>query len=359
MTTILREAYQSIRNLGRRPGLAITIVLTLALGIGSTTTVFSVVDAVFLRPLALKSPDRLIVIQESRNGRETNGNAARLADWRTQVPGLESAAGFYSEKLALTGRGEAERVIALRTFGPLFSVLGLEPQLGRSLTPEEESGQGERVVLLSDGYWRRRFGGDAGLLGETLNIDGAPYTVVGILPKQLEYPEGIDVLVPASVELQRGSRKASFLPAIARMKPGVTRREIDAQLGTVADRLRRLYPATDRDLTARAVPLLESETAESRVPVFALFGAVILVLLTACINVAGLLLARGAERRREASIRISLGASRLAMARLYSIECLILVSAGCAGGLAVAAFGLEGLKAILPADTPRLDTAVL
>jgi predicted permease len=359
MTTIAREALQSVRSLFRHPGLAITIVLTLAVGIGSTSAVFSVADAMFLRPLALASPDRLIVIEESRAGKATNGNAARLADWRTLVPGIEAAAGFYSEKLVLTGRGDAERITALRSFGPIFAVLGIEPQLGRRLTTAEEGGQAEPVVLLSDGYWRRRFGGDPGLLGQTLDLDGAPHTIVGILPRQLDYPERVDILMPAPAQLQRGSRKAAFLPTIARMKAGVALPEIDAQLASVADRLGRLYPATDRDLTARAVPLLTSETAEARVPVLALLGAIALVLLTACTNVAGLLLARGSERQKEAAIRVSLGASRWRMVRLYLIESLALAFAGCVAGLGFAAFGLSGLKAILPADLPRIGTSVL
>jgi predicted permease len=359
MSALAREAYQSIRSLLRRPGLAVTIVLTLAIGIGSTAAIFSVVDAMLLRPLALPSPDRLIAIEESKAGKPTNGNAARLADWRTRVPGIEAAAGFYSEQVVLTGRGDAARVAALRSFGSIFTVLGIEPQLGRALTPAEEAGEGEPVVLLSDGFWRRRFGGDPALLGQSLNLDGTPHTIVGILPAQLDYPERIDILEPAPKQLQQGSRKAAFLPAIARLKPGVRLAEVDAQLATVADALGKLYPATDKDLTARAVPLLNSQGMEARTPVLSLFGAVALVLLTACINVAGLLLARGSERQKEASIRVSLGASRWRMIRLYLMESLVLALTGCLAGLGLAAFGLSGLKKILPADLPRLATAAL
>lgn len=357
MTTLLREAYQSMRSLARRPGLAVTIVLTVVLGIGSTTAIFSIVDAMFLRPLALKSPDRLILIEESKKGKPSNGNPLRLADWRSQVPGLESATGFYSEKLVLTGRGDAERVRALRTFGSIFAVLGVEPQIGRAFSAREEAG--EPVVLLSDGYWHRRFGGDAAMLGQTLELDGKPHTIVGILPRQFTYPERVDVLVPAPVEIQHASRKASFLPTIARMKSGVRLAEVQTQLATVAERLRGLYPATDKDLSARAVPLQASDADEAAAPVLAVMGTVTLVLLTACINVAGLLLARAAERQREASIRVSLGAGRVSLIRLYLLESGLLAAAGCVVGLAFAAFGLQGLKAILPSDLPRMEAAAI
>ena|SRR5487761_2232959 len=148
------EIYQSFRSLARRPGLAIAIVLTLALGIGSTTAIFTLVDAMFLKPLPFPSPDRLILIQEFKNGESSNGNPQRLADWRTQIPGIESATGFYTEKLVLTGRGDAERVRAMRSFGPILDVLGIQPGFGRGFTAREESAQGDSVVLLTDGYWR-------------------------------------------------------------------------------------------------------------------------------------------------------------------------------------------------------------
>jgi putative ABC transport system permease protein len=344
------SVFPSIRSLSRRPWLAVTIILTLALGIGATTAIFSIADAVLLKPLPLKAPDRLIVIQESKRGRPSNGNPARLEDWRTQVPGLESAAGFYTERVVLTGRGDAERISALRSFGPILSVLGIEPRTGRASTNDE--------VLLSDEFWRRRFGGES-ILGQTLDLDGKPYTIAGILPPEAAYPERVDVFVPASIELQHASRKASFLPTIARMKPGARLAEVQAQIATVADRLRRLYPATDGDLSARAIPLLESDTTEARLPVLALLGAVGLVFLTACINVAGLLLARASERRKETSIRVSLGATRFDLIRLYLNESLILSACGCAVGLALAAFAIDGMKAILPTDLPRLSSATL
>jgi predicted permease len=353
----MREAYQSLRSLARRPGLAVTVVLTLAVGIGATTAIFSVVDAMFLKPLPFPSPERLVLIEEFKNGKSSNGNPLRLADWRAQVPGIESATGFYTEKLVLTGRGDAQRLRAMRSFGPVLSVLGVRPEMGRGFTAEEE--RGAPVALLTDGYWRRRFGGDPSLVGQTLDLDGKPHTIIGILPATFRYPEKVDALVPAPPEVQRASRKASFLPTIARLKPGVSLAEAQAQITAVADRLRAQYPATDKDLTARAVPLLAGETSEARTPVFAVLACVALVLLTACINVAGLLLARAAERGKETAIRVSLGATRVNLVRLYLLESSILAACGCASGLAFAAFGLDGLKLILPADLPRLAEASL
>jgi predicted permease len=339
--------WQSLRSLARRPGLAVTISMTLAVGIGATTAIFSVVDAVFLKPLPLPSPERLILIEEFKSGKSSNGNPQRLADWRAQLPGIESAGGFYTEKLVLTGRGDAERLRAMRTFGPVLSVLGVSPERGRGFTAEEE--RGAPVALLTDGYWHRGFGADPSILGQTLNLDGKPHTIVGILPAAFRYP--------APPEVQRASRKASFLPTLARLKPGVSLAEAQSQIASVAERLRTQYPATDKDLTARAVPLLASETSEARTPVFAVLACVALVLLTACTNVAGLLLARAAERQKETAIRVSLGATRLNLAGLYFMESSILAFFGCLLGLALAAVGLDGLKLILPADLPRLGEA--
>jgi len=353
----MREAHQSLRSLARRPGLAVTIVLTLAVGIGATTAIFSVVDAMFLKPLPFPSPERLVLIEEFKNGKSSNGTPQRLADWRAQVSGIESATGFYTEKLTLTGRGDAERLRAMRSFGPVLSVLGVRPEMGRGFTADEENGA--PVALLTDGYWHRRFAGDASVLGQTLNLDGTPYTIIGTLPAWFRYPEKVDVLIPAAREMQHASRKASFLPTIARLKPGVSLTEVQAQIGAVAGRLRSEYPATDKDLTARAVALLASETSEARTPVFAVLACVALVLLTACINVAGLLLARAAERQKETSIRVSLGATRFSLVRLFLLESGILAACGCLLGLALAAFGLDGLKQVLPADLPRLTEASL
>jgi predicted permease len=356
---LVRDARLAVRTLSRRKGLAVTAICSLALGIGANSAVFSVVDAVLLRPLPLPAPDRLVVIEETRNGEPSGSNPARLADWSSQVRGLAAAAGFYGEGLVLTGQGEPERLRAIRTLGRPLEVLGVRPLQGRGFTRDEEAGKGEGVALVSEGLWRRRFGADPHLLGRTLRLSGAPFTVIGILPEGLGYPEDLDLLIPAPLDVQQSSRKAGFLKVVARMRPETSMAGLRAELGTVAARLARQYPDTDVGRAARPLPLGEDQSGSARLPLLVLLGTVAMVLLIACVNIASLLLTRASERQRESAIRAALGAGRGGLIRLYLIESLLLSIAGGIAGLALAAALLAALKGFLPADTPRLATAHL
>ena len=356
---LARDLRLAARTLSRRKGLAVTAICSLALGIGANSAVFSVIDAVLLRPLPLPSPDRLVVIEETKNGEVSGGNPARLADWASQVTDLAAAAGFYGEGLVLTGRGEPVRLRAIRTFGRPLEVLGVRPLLGRKFTPAEEAGRGERVALVGEGTWRRRFGADPRLLGRALTLGGEPYQIVGVLPDGLGYPEDLDLLIPAPLDVQQTSRKAGFLKVVARMKPEATLAGLGTQLNTVAGRLARQYPDTDAGRAARPVPLQEDQSGGARLPLLVLLGTVAMVLLIACVNIASLLLARAAERQRESAIRSALGSGRGGLIRLYLVESLVLALAGGILGLLVAAVLLAALKGLLPADTPRLALAHL
>jgi len=208
---LARDLRLAARGLSRRKGLAVTAICSLALGIGANSAVFSVIDSVLIRPLRLPEPERLVVIAESRNGEESGGTPARLADWASQVKGLEAAAGFYGEGLVLTGEGEPVRLKAIRTFGRPLAVLGVGPLRGRGFTAAEEGGRGDRVALVGEGLWRRRFGGDPGLIGRALRLSGDPYQVIGVLPDGLGYPGEFDLMIPAPPDVQQASRKAAFL----------------------------------------------------------------------------------------------------------------------------------------------------
>ncbi len=351
-----------MRTLSRRKGLALAAIASLALGIGANSAVFSVVDAVLLRPLPLPHPERLVVIQESKNGEPSGSNPARLADWASQVTDLSAAAGFYGEGLVLTGQGEPERLRVIRSFGRPLAVLGLRPLEGRAFTAAEEAGRGERVALVGERAWRHRFGADPRLLGRVLTLSGEPYQVIGVLPEGpdgLGYPQELDLLIPAPPDVQKSSRHSGFLKIVARLRPDATLAGLTAQLDTVARRLAKQYPDTDAGRSARPVPLQEDQSGDARRPLLILLGTVAAVLLIACVNIASLLLARASERQREAAIRSALGAGRGGLVRLYLVESLLLAFGGGALGLLLAAALLALLKGVLPADTPRLAAAHL
>jgi len=356
LDALARDLRLAVRSLARRRGLALTAIASLALGIGANSAIFSVVDAVLLRPLPLPHPERLVTIAESKNGEQSGSNPARLADWGSQVEGIAAAAGFYGEGLVLTGHGDPVRLRAVRTLGRPFAVLGVQPLLGRGFTSEEEAGLGDRVALVGEGLWRRD---PLAGLGKVLTLSGEPFTVIGVVPDRLGYPEDFDLLIPAPRDVQQASRKAGFLKVVVRLRPQVTPAGLQAQLTTVAGRLARQYPDSDAGRSARAIPLQEDQTGSARLPLLVLLGTVALVLGITCVNIASLLLARVAERQREAAIRVALGAGRGGLMRLYLAESLVLALAGGALGLALAAASLATLKSLPPEDTPRLASAHL
>lgn len=356
---LVRDVRLAVRSLSRRPALALTAIASLALGIGANSAIFSIVDAVLLEVLPLPHPDRLVVIAESKHGEASGSNPARMADWGSQVRDLEAVAGFYGEGLVFTGGGNPERLSAIRTLGRSLAVLGVRPILGRGFTPAEEAGLGDRVALVGEGLWRRRFGADPHFLGRSLSLSGEPFLVIGVLPDRLGYPEKFDLFVPAPLDVQRASRQAGFLRVVARLKPEAALAGVQAQLSTVAARLAQQYPKSDSGRSARAVLLQEDLNREARLPLLVLLGTVGLVLLITCVNIASLLLARAAEREREAAIRVSLGSGRGGLMQLYLIESLVLAFLGGSLGLVLAATSLASLKSLLTGDIPRLAGAHL
>ncbi len=360
LDTLVRDTLHAFRGLRRRPALVCTTLLVLGLGIGATSAIFSVVDSVLLKPLAIADPDRVVTIQEQRKGEGIGGNPARLRDYRARLHTIAPLAGTYGEALTLTGRGDPERVLMLRTFGPILGVLGTSPRLGRGFTADEEAGNGSPVVLLTHAFWQRRFGGDPAVVGQALTMNGTAYTVIGVLPAEASYPEGYAFVSPASASFQNAGRDGGNYFGIAgRLAPGASLEAARSEVQEVARDFAREFPATDEDLTATVRSLQASETADAREPLLALLGAVALVLVIACVNTASLLLARAAERRHEAAIRTALGAGRASLIRLYLLESGWLALGGGLVGLLLAWLGVPLLRQVLPAELPRLASASL
>lgn len=360
LDALVRDTLQAFRSLRRRPGLVLTTLLVLGIGIGATSAIFSVVDSVLLKPLAVADPDRVVTIREQRKGEEIGGNPARLRDYQARLHTISPLAGSYGEALTLTGRGDPERVLMLRSFGPILQVLGTTPRLGRGFTADEEVGNGAPVAIVTHGYWQRRFGGDPALVGQTLTLNGTAYSVIGILPEGATYPEGYAFVSPASAEFQDATREGgNYFGMMGRLAAGATLEAARSEVQGIARDFAREFPATDEALSATALSLQASETAEAREPLLALLGAVALVLLIACVNTASLLLARAAERRHEAAIRTALGAGRGSLIRLYLLESGWLALGGGLLGLLLAWLGVPLLRQVLPAELPRLAGASL
>ncbi len=337
---VRRDLFHAVRSLRKRSGLALTAIISLALGIGATTALFSVADAVFLRPLPFPHPEQLVAIQESNKNEPSNSNPVRMNDWSSQVPAFSAVGGYYSEGLVLTGQGDPVRLQTLRTFGRFLDVLGEKPLYGRLFAPDEQG-----VLLLTHG--------DATSLGKVLRLGGRDYTVIGILPA-LRFPEAVDAVAPAPPGVQKSSRKSGFLSIVARRKADASLQQVNLQLVTVAQRLAQQYPATDKERSAQAVSLQRDLGADARNPLLLIFGAAALVLLIACVNVAGLLLSRAIERQNESAIRISLGAGRGALVRHYLAESVVLSVAGGFVGLLTGKLMLIGLLHLMPIEFPAL-----
>ena len=354
------------RSLWRRPGFATVVVLTLALGIGATTAIFSVVNGVLLRPLPFPQPERLIALQ----GHPTNGDTEKVGtstsypdfeDIRAQATVFDGLAAVRTWPTTLTGGGEQPaRVRVTLATSDLWPIMGSpRPVLGRGLQPADERPDAPAVAVLSHALWRARYGGDPGIVGHTIALDGRPVTVVGVMPAGLRLTGDTQLwrpLVPDETDRARGAHR---LGVIGRLRPGVSLHQAGAEVRAITRRLELQYPEDNAQRSARLTPLRDSIVGDTRPALLVLLGAVALVLLIGCANLASLFLARAASREREMAVRAALGAGRGRLVRHWMAESFLLTAAGAAAGLAVAWLGMKGLMAWAPRTIPRADEVAL
>lgn len=365
----LRDVRYALRALRHNPVYTVVAVITLALGVGANTAIFSVVRGVVLRPLPYPEPDRLVSMQSTIGDRVTAVSGPDFMDWRRQARSMSAIAASYSglQETVLTGSGEPERLSQVRVSANTLDVLGVQPLLGRGFAAGEDDLGAPRVALVREELWLRRFGGDSSLVGRTLILDGFPTTVVGIAPRWLRWPADADIWMTTRFserDLAATARGARWLTVLGRLRPGVSLEQAQGELSTIAARLQQLDPVHNTDVDTRVTPLLESLVGDMQQPLYVILGAVGFVLLIACANVASLSLGRIAARDAELAVRTALGASRFRIARQVLIENLVLAAFGGLVGTGVAALGLRLLLAIAPDDLPRihevqLDAAVL
>jgi predicted permease len=354
----------------KKPGFTVVAALTLALGIGANTAIFSVVHTVLLRPLPLPEPERLMTFCHSAPAQglaELDLNDAHFAFYRDHNQTFEKMAAYEGSDFALTGAGTPEVVTGARVTFNYFEVLGQEPLHGRAFLPQEDTPGNNDVAILSYGLWQRRFAGDVTILGQSIKLDNRPTTVVGIMPPSFDFPipaeranmsGHVQIWVPEGLSSQDTS--ANNLLAIGRLKPGVTLTDAKNEITSLLPDFGKQFNVTfSADTSTVMMPLEQRIVGEVRTPLLVLLGAVALVLLIACANLTNLLLARAASRSRELAVRQCLGASSLRIARQLLTESLLLAILGAVFGVLIAAWGIDGLKSLAAANIPRMESVRL
>ena len=359
----VKDIRLACRTLIKSPGFTAVVVLTLSGGIGAATAIFSVVHAVLLQPLPYREPDRLIALWTSAPSLglpKAFVSIAEYLDWRAQNNVFEEVG--ITRPIAnfnLTGQGTPERLEGARISETVLPVLGVEPLFGRNFT-EQERREDAAVTLLSYGLWQRRFGGDRAVLGRTIQLNGTPHEIVGVMPRGFQYPGRHELWVPLFFwPREVESRIGSNYVAAARLRPGVSIAQARADVERISAALARQYPDTNGKLGAVVEPLDEAFAGSVRTPLLAVFAAVAALLLIACANIAGLLLTRAAGRLREFSLRTALGASRGRITAQLLAEIVPLAFLGAAGGIALARVMLYALIPLLPPEMPRVETVGL
>jgi len=350
----LQDFRYALRQMRRAPGFAVAAIFTLALGIGASTAIFSVADAVLLRPLPYPDPQRIVRIwEQAPDGHSMNLAQPNFDDFRSQSHSFASLAEYGYGLESMTGGSEPVRVTAAAVSSDFFNALGVQPFLGRPFAADEMRPHGTPAILVSDGYWKRYLGSARDVSKYHLVIEGTDYSVVGVMPEGFDFPSGTSAWIPSELDLDTSGRTAHNWQGIGRLREGATIAQARADLGTIARRLRAQY-GNEVDLNNASVVLLADEmVGDVRTALLVLFGAVGMLLLVAFANVAGLLIARTSARTRELALRTALGAGRRRLAHQFMVESFVLSLAAGVVGVLIAGLILRILPAILPADLPR------
>lgn len=361
--TVLANLRAAVRFLRKSPTFSAAVILTLALGIGANSAVFSAIDAIILRPLPYPEGDQLVQIaQHDSQGRDANGLVApvRLNDWDRLNSTFRAISGYYKDDLAELSGSLPEKVTEALVAPRFLQVMGVAPILGRDFIAQEERFRGLDAALISYGFWQRRFHGDPGVLGQKLHIGDYSYSIVGVMPASFAFPDRmVDIWTPSAMDAPFAQRRdLTWFTVIGRMKPGVTLKQAHADLSTVQSQLGRQFPKPDAELTVKTTALKQVVVGGTQGSLLLLFGSVTVLLLIACLNIAALLLARTADREREISIRFSLGASRSTIMGQLLTEVFVLALLGSIAGLAVAGTAAHEFH-LLSKVLPRTDEVAL
>ena len=358
----------TFRTLRQSPGFTLTAIAVAALGMGANTAAFTLLDHVLLRPLPFPDSGRIVELYQTRSGDSRIWNPLsppNYLDWRAMSRSFESFSAFSMLSINMSGEGDPLRLEGANIGSDALRILGARPALGRTFTLEDERSGTSDSVLLSDRLWRTAFGADPGVLGRTIRLDDAPYTIVGVMPPSFAFPtREAQLWLPLRFPpLQPGDRANLYLSGLARLRRGVSIEQARAELSTIADQLARAYPKEDNGVGVRVLGIRDIVDPQSRLLVFAVFGAAFCVLLIACSNLANLLLARGLSRRREIAVRMAIGAGRERLLRQLLTENLTLAILGGLGGLLLAAFATPALARLVPEvlpvnATPQLNLRV-